>query len=158
MLLTGRTLLDLLSHLNTRRRLAGSSTAVVSDSSRCSSAAIFSRSSVELPQCCASAFRLQARFAISLQHDMKRRKAISIVIASCLIVQLMREILFSAPGARDNARFHPNKVMIWDDQRRKDIGELSFRHEVRPLATVCHNASLTSYASETGSALCWCTH
>lgn len=48
-----------------------------------------------------------------------------------LMIKLLKEILFLRAGARDNTRFQPNKVIIWDDQRRKDIGELSFRHEVR---------------------------
>jgi len=47
------------------------------------------------------------------------------------VEMLFRCNIFALVGARDNTRFHPNKVIIWDDQRRKDIGELSFRHEVK---------------------------
>lgn len=47
------------------------------------------------------------------------------------VEMLFRCNIFALVGARENTRFHPNKVIIWDDQRRKDIGELSFRHEVK---------------------------
>ena len=48
-----------------------------------------------------------------------------------LVEMLFRCNIFALVGAANNGRFPPNKVIIWDDQRKKDIGELSFRHEVR---------------------------
>jgi len=47
------------------------------------------------------------------------------------VEMLFRCNIFALVGAANNGRFPPNKVIIWDDQRRKDIGELSFRHEVK---------------------------
>mmetsp|Transcript_13523 Transcript_13523/g.47029 ORF Transcript_13523/g.47029 Transcript_13523/m.47029 type:complete len:384 (-) Transcript_13523:1317-2468(-) len=47
------------------------------------------------------------------------------------IEMLFRCNILALVGTQEDGKFPPNKVIIWDDQRRKDIGELSFRHEVK---------------------------
>jgi WD repeat-containing protein 45 len=39
--------------------------------------------------------------------------------------------IFALVGAANNGRYPPNQVIIWDDQLKKEVGELSFRHEVK---------------------------
>ncbi|KAJ1480899.1 WD40-repeat-containing domain protein [Baffinella frigidus] len=48
-----------------------------------------------------------------------------------LVEMLFRCNIFALVGAADNTRFPPNQVIIWDDKRKKDIGQLSFRHDVK---------------------------
>eukprot|EP00288_Rhodomonas_lens_P010997 CAMPEP_0177745440 /NCGR_PEP_ID=MMETSP0484_2-20121128/30313_1 /TAXON_ID=354590 /ORGANISM="Rhodomonas lens, Strain RHODO" /LENGTH=425 /DNA_ID=CAMNT_0019260075 /DNA_START=234 /DNA_END=1513 /DNA_ORIENTATION=- len=39
--------------------------------------------------------------------------------------------LFALIGAPNNGRFPPNKVIIWDDVKRKDVGDISLRQEAK---------------------------
>ncbi|GAV67771.1 hypothetical protein CFOL_v3_11275 [Cephalotus follicularis] len=48
-----------------------------------------------------------------------------------IVEMLFRTNILALVGASANSQYPPNKVMIWDDQQSRCIGEFSFRSDVR---------------------------